>query len=112
MIADGINRFENQRLFVCNTLITSYTHYKVVLSKQKCYLTSDLLSNKALVPFFFFQFYLLRNMPTKIIPCNNFQGNHKANNLGVQNSSKRECLTDSAEMSLSKLWEMVRDREA
>ena len=53
MIADGINRFENQRLFLCNILITSYTHYKVVLTKQKCYLISDWLSNKALVPFFF-----------------------------------------------------------
>ena len=54
MINDGINRFENQRLFLYNILITSYTYYKVVLTKQKCYLTSDLLSNKALVPFFFF----------------------------------------------------------
>ena len=35
-------------------------------------------------------------MPTKIIPCNNFQGNHKTNNLGVQSSPKRECLTDFA----------------
>lgn len=54
MIADRINRFENRRLFVCNILITSYTLYKVVLTKQKYYLTSDLLSNKALVPLFFF----------------------------------------------------------
>lgn len=54
MIADRINRFENQRLFVYNIFITSYTHYKVVLTKQKYYLTSDLLSNKALVALFFF----------------------------------------------------------